>query len=82
MTPQTTTPQTTSTGPRSGDDEFTPRPLPLWASVPIILLCLAGSGWIVQWYWGTRVQPEPPHLLGDVPAIVGAIDIVMGEVDR
>ena len=30
--------------------ESGPNPLPIWLSIPIILLCLAGGGWIIHWY--------------------------------
>lgn len=48
-------------------DHSEPRPLPLWASIPIILLSLTAAGWIIHWYVGTHPQADEAHLLGDVP---------------
>ena len=44
-----------------------PRPLPIWASVPIILACLATGGWIIHWYVGTHPTADQARVLGDVP---------------
>ena len=48
-------------------DPPAPRPLPLWMSVPIVLLCLAGGTGIIACYLGTHVRADQPHVLGDVP---------------
>jgi hypothetical protein len=59
-----TTPTTTNTPAEAK----APRPLPLYASIPLILACLSAGGWIIHWYVGSRVRADEPHLLGDVPA--------------
>jgi hypothetical protein len=56
----------TPTGSTSTDDQA-PRPLPLWASIPIILVCLAAGGWIIHWYVGTHPRADEAHVLGDLP---------------
>ncbi len=52
----------------SAGSDPAPRPLPLWASIPIILACLAAGGTIIRWYVGTHLKADEPHLLGDLPA--------------
>ncbi len=54
----------TTTRPTPTDDA--PRPIPMWASIPTILACLAAGVWIVHWYVGTHPRADEPHLLGDV----------------
>jgi hypothetical protein len=60
----TTTSVTTPTANQTADG---PRPLPLWASIPIVLACLAMGGWIISWYVGSRVRADEAHVLGDMP---------------
>lgn len=43
-------------------------PLPVWMSIPIILLCLAGGGWILHWYVMSDPLSHEVKLLGDPPA--------------
>jgi hypothetical protein len=45
----------------SGDSE--PRPIPIWASVLVIVLCLAGGGWIMHWYVTTDALSHETKLL-------------------
>ena len=59
---------TTITSPMSAPaDDQSPRPLPLWASIPIILACLTAGGWIIHWYVATHPRADEAHLLGDMP---------------
>jgi hypothetical protein len=53
------------------NEEIQPRPLPTWMSVPIILLCLIGGGWIIHWYLLTDALADETHILGDAttPAV-------------
>jgi hypothetical protein len=44
------------------------RPLPVWMSIPIILLCLAGGGYIIHWYVMSDPLSHEVKLLGDPPA--------------
>jgi hypothetical protein len=44
-----------------------PRPLPVWLSIPIILVCLGGGGWIIHWYVMTDPISHESKILGDVP---------------
>ena len=60
---------TSTTPARLTPDESGPRPLPIWASVPIVLVSLAVGGWIIHWYVGTRVRADEPRLLGDPAAV-------------
>jgi hypothetical protein len=50
--------------------ENTDRPLPVWLSIPIILACLAGGGWIIHWYVMTDPVSHESKLLGDAPVQV------------
>ncbi len=45
-----------------------PRPLPLWASIPIILACLTAGAGIIYLYVGSHLRADEPHLLGNVDA--------------
>jgi hypothetical protein len=47
--------------------ENTDRPLPVWLSIPIILACLAGGGWIIHWYVMTDPISHETKILGDAP---------------
>lgn len=38
--------------------ENSPKPLSVWPSIPIILLCLIGGGWVIHWYVNTAPQPR------------------------
>ncbi len=39
------------------------KPLPIWASLVVIVLCLAGGGWIVRWYVMTEPLSHESRLL-------------------
>jgi hypothetical protein len=39
------------------------KPLAAWTSVPIILLCLAGGGWLIHWYINTGDLNQESKLL-------------------
>ncbi len=40
-------------------------PLPIWLSIPVILICLAGGGWIIHWYVMTDPIAHESKILGD-----------------
>jgi hypothetical protein len=48
--------------------ETAPKPLPVWLSIPIILICLGGGGWIIHWYVMTDPISHESKILGDPPA--------------
>jgi hypothetical protein len=64
---------TTTISSRAATEGQAPRPLPLWASIPIILVCLTAGGWIIHWYVGSHLNADEAHVLGDVPARVPAV---------
>jgi hypothetical protein len=43
------------------------KPLPIWASVLVILLCLAGGGWMVHWYVTTDSLSHESTILDEHP---------------
>src|SRR5437879_4122111 len=47
-----------------------PNPIPIWASLLVILLCLGGGGWIMHWYVTTDPLTHETKLLdpGVIPA--------------
>ncbi|HSV15155.1 MAG TPA: hypothetical protein VLI90_12925 [Tepidisphaeraceae bacterium] len=47
-----------------------PQPIPIWASVLVILLCLGGGGWIMHWYVTSDPLSHETKLLdpGVIPA--------------
>ena len=45
-------------------EETESTPMPIWLSVPIILLCLASGGWIIHWYVMTDPVSRDTVLLG------------------
>jgi hypothetical protein len=47
--------------------ELESRPLPIWLSIPIILLCLASGGWIIHWYLMSDPLSHQLTLLADPP---------------
>ena len=47
--------------------EKSPNPLPAWLSIPIILICLTGGGWIIHWYVMTDPVSHESTILGDPP---------------
>jgi hypothetical protein len=51
----------------TAQSEIESRPLPVWMSIPIILLCLAGGGWIIHWYVMSDPLSHEVKLLGDPP---------------
>jgi hypothetical protein len=51
----------------SEKDQDAPAPLPVWLSIPMILVCLAGGGWIIHWYVMTDPISHEAKLLGDAP---------------
>jgi hypothetical protein len=51
----------------SETDEQAPASLPIWLSIPIILLCLLCGGWIIHWYVMTDPISHEAKLLGDAP---------------
>jgi hypothetical protein len=51
-------------------DQPAPNPLPTWLSIPIILICLGGGGWIIHWYVMTDPISHESKILGDPPAQV------------
>lgn len=63
-----TTPAPTIDPEQEGSADPVGRPLPLWASIPIILFCLLAGGGIIYWYMGSHAKADEPRLLGDVPA--------------
>ena len=44
------------------------KPLPVWLSIPIILLCLGCGGWIIRWYVMTDPISHETTILADAPA--------------
>jgi hypothetical protein len=44
-------------------------PLPIWMSIPLILLCLFAGGWILHWYVMSDPISHDVKLLGDPPAV-------------
>ncbi len=50
------------------NEEIAPRPLPSWLSIPIILLCLGGGGWIIHWYVMTDSLAEQSKVRTDAGA--------------
>jgi hypothetical protein len=62
-------PEISKVSAMDSNEEIAPRPLPSWLSIPIILLCLGGGGWIIHWYVMTDSLTDESHLLGDVPAM-------------
>jgi hypothetical protein len=47
-----------------------PSPIPIWASVLVILLCLGGGGWIMHWYVTTDPLSHETKLLD--PSVIPA----------
>jgi hypothetical protein len=47
--------------------ESNQKSLPVWASIPIILLCLLGGGWIIHWYVMSDPLANEEKILGDAP---------------
>jgi hypothetical protein len=45
-----------------------PRPIPVWASLLVILLCLGGGGWIMHWYVMTDALSHESKLLDPATA--------------
>jgi hypothetical protein len=52
--------------------DSSPAPLPVWLSIPIILVCLVGGGWIIHWYVMTDPISHESRILGDAPAQAAA----------
>jgi hypothetical protein len=44
-----------------------PTVLPPWLSIPIILLCLGGGGYVIHWYVMTDPLSHEAKILGDAP---------------
>jgi hypothetical protein len=57
VTPVTSTPQ-------PPNDQV--RPIPIWASLLVIILCLGGGGWIMHWYVMTDALSHESKLLDPV----------------
>ena len=49
------------------NDTSTYRPPPLWVSIPVILLCLAGGGWVIHLYVKTSPLVHDRLVVGDPP---------------
>lgn len=51
--------------------EGEPRPIPIWASLLVIVLCLGGGGWIMRWYISTDALSHESKILdpGSGPAL-------------
>ena len=45
--------------------ENVPTPMPIWLSIPIILICLFSGGWIIHWYVMTDPISHEGSILGD-----------------
>ena len=58
------------TEPEKPVDDDTVAPMPVWASILVILLSLSAGGWIVKWYVGTdMLQQESMVLDANPPAL-------------
>ena len=51
--------------PAAEDQPREYRPMPLWISIPLILICLSGGVWLVRWYSGMTVPDRQTILLPD-----------------
>src|SRR4051812_49876630 len=51
------------TAPTAAAVDTEPRPIPIWASVLVILLCLGGGGWIMHWYVTTDALSHETKIL-------------------
>jgi hypothetical protein len=45
--------------------ESAPKQMPIWLSIPVILLCLFSGGWIIHWYVMTDPVSHESTILGD-----------------
>ncbi len=55
------------------NDASPSRPPPLWVSIPIILLCLVGGGWVVHLYVKTSPLVHDRSVLGDPPTVASTV---------
>lgn len=55
------------TAPSTSTNQQDSNTLPVWLSIPIILICLAGGGWIIHWYVMTDPLSHEVRILGDAP---------------
>jgi hypothetical protein len=59
------------TSPPAYAGELPPRPVSPWLTIPVILLCLGGGGWMLHWYINAGDLSPESKLLQVTPADVG-----------
>jgi hypothetical protein len=58
------------------------KPLPLWASIPLLIVCLFGGGWIAHWYMNSGALVKETSILGLVPPDGRARGLVESRGDK
>jgi hypothetical protein len=63
-------------------DSTSPRPVPVWPGIPIILFSLVAGGWVTHWYLTSAPPPRESEIVAtSSPAATPAAATAVGKID-